>query len=61
MKRTVYVCLTCEGLKKKLQEAKAKNDLELAKIAYYQMRQHLSRVKYPNKHGFNKIPAKAKP
>jgi hypothetical protein len=47
-------CITCEGLKKKLEEAKAKNDLELAQIAHCQMREHLSRVKYPNKHGFNK-------
>jgi hypothetical protein len=45
-------CITCEGLIQKLKEAKETNDLELARIAHEQMREHLNRVKFPRKHGF---------
>jgi hypothetical protein len=45
-------CIACEGLIVRLKEAKAKNDVALAKIVYDQMREHRARVKYPAKHGW---------
>jgi len=47
-------CYTCESLKAKLENAKSKNDVQETNIAYNQMREHLTRVKYPGKHGFKK-------
>ena len=45
-------CYVCRSLQQKLNEARSKNDLELGRIAYEQMRDHKRRVKYPSKHGF---------
>jgi len=47
-------CMVCESLTEKLENAKLENKLDLARIAYDQMREHKNRVKYPRKHGFLK-------
>lgn len=46
-------CWLCTNLKADLAAAKATNSPEMAKRAYDHMRDHLSRVKYPAKHGWN--------